>query len=1105
MKRKRKKLISTMLSVIMGIEIAVSAVPIQTVQAKEIEQVESVLEAEDHARVNMIEGSTALSELQEPKTAASGDGQVTSLPSKYSSIDLGYTSKVRNQAPYGNCWAHSAIACLEIAMIKDNLADTDTLELSIPHGIYYYFRPVVDPLGGTEDDYAGVTRDKTVTSMLQDGGFASYIGNSTLSWQGPVLAEDFMSYTELQGNYNYIESSAAMAKKEYAYGNKAAIVTEMILDQKPSREKMKKAIIEYGSVGINYDSNKSFYDEEHSSQYSPVYSVIDHAVTVVGWDDTYSKDNFKQKPLEDGAWLVRNSAGEYYGMDGYFWLSYEDKTMVTVIGLKTVASDTYDNNYQYYGIGNSKETIYGKQNQKLEAANVFEIKKEKELLKAVQIPIAYADMEYSIQIYKNPTEEDDPLSGDALLDTPLTGSKDWEGLYTVNLEQPVWLEQGDVIAVCVTLTPQHTYMSPGIEYESTKVSLPNRSLYRMGEEDWIDCADVGMGNFVIRAFTSDVKDGIAEEHVHNWSKELTYDSNGHWHECDGEGTCDAAFSCEERGYEKHYGGTATCNSRAVCEGCHQEYGIFSSQHKGDSVCEVCGESISYLDRLKTANPHYELTTITGETVSTASNEKPKLMILYGATCGPCVNTLTNLVSEKLTGVEICALDVNQSGKETIEGLKASLGNTPEVENIQFCYNPDVATEIRGVYTNAFKSIYPDVPISSLPLIAYIDKNDNLCYLSSGLQSFQQIQHNLTAYCGYEVIGLNVPNPSNAVFETVYGTEATLQAEGRPKVVVLYSAEGCKYSEKTLFNFSYNLPDGVDFVAIESWGRDKDKVLSFIEENASYDDRIQFSYEGFWLDTELSYLESAGIDTSQYMSPIVCYIDADNNLQYVSTGICTNGEMRLILERYCDFREPVVPTPTPEPTPEPTPAPEPPAEKNNPFVDVKKDMFFYDPVLWAVEQKITAGVTPTTFAPFAGCTRGEIVTFLYRAMNGEVSDSAECPFTDVSEDAFYYEAVLWAVENGITAGVTPTVFAPNSICTRAEIVSFLYRVAKENVEKDAENPFTDVKETDYYYEAVLWAVDESITAGLTPETFAPNKECTRGECVSFLYRLLGTAR
>lgn len=496
MKKMRKRLLSTMLSVLMGVESIAGAM---SVQAVEVDMVQRVFQEVEHEGLHAIDGNTMLTEQQEAKVAASVENQQDNLPSKYSSIELGYTPEVRSQAPYGNCWAHSAFACLEIAMIKDNLGSPDTLELSIPHGIYYYFRPVVDPLDGTADDYV-VTDDKTVTSMLQDGGFASYIGNSTLAWQGPVLAQDFLGYTELNEKYNFVEVSEALDTEEYAYGNKAAIVTEMAESRRPNIEEMKRAIVKYGSVGINYDSDINYYNTENSAQYCPIYSVVDHAVTVVGWDDTYSKNNFKQKPLDDGAWLVRNTGGESYGIDGYFWLSYDDKSMETVTGYRVVAADTYDNNYQYYGIRNSKEVIYGKQGKEIDAVNVFEIQKEKELLKAVQFSVAYNNLDYSVQIYKNPTEDGNPLSGKALLDTPITGAEEWNGIYTVDLDQPVWLEQGDRIAVCVTFSPQHTYTSPGVEYESTRTSLPDRSFYRI-EEEWIDCADVGMGNFIIRAFT----------------------------------------------------------------------------------------------------------------------------------------------------------------------------------------------------------------------------------------------------------------------------------------------------------------------------------------------------------------------------------------------------------------------------------------------------------------------------------------------------------------------------------------------------------------------------------------------------------------------------
>lgn len=173
---------------------------------------------------------------------------------------------------------------------------------------------------------------------------------------------------------------------------------------------------------------------------------------------------------------------------------------------------------------------------------------------------------------------------------------------------------------------------------------------------------------------------------------------------------------------------------------------------------------------------------------------------------------------------------------------------------------------------------------------------------------------------------------------------------------------------------------------------------------------------------------------------------------------------------------------------------------NPFTDVKQGKFYYDSVLWAVENGITAGITPTTFEPNSTCTRAQVVSFLWRAAGSPEPKTTTNPFTDVKEKAYYYKAVLWAVENGITAGVTPTTFAPNDNCTRGQIVAFLWRSQGSPKVKSA-NPFTDVKQKAYYFDAVIWAGEHGITAGVTPTTFEPNSPCTRGQIVSFLYRCL----
>lgn len=170
-----------------------------------------------------------------------------------------------------------------------------------------------------------------------------------------------------------------------------------------------------------------------------------------------------------------------------------------------------------------------------------------------------------------------------------------------------------------------------------------------------------------------------------------------------------------------------------------------------------------------------------------------------------------------------------------------------------------------------------------------------------------------------------------------------------------------------------------------------------------------------------------------------------------------------------------------------------------FVDVEKGRFYYVPVLWAVENGITKGMTETEFQPDGICTRGQVVTFLWRANGSPKPTSTNNPFVDVKEGAFYYNAVLWAVENGITSGMDPTHFAPNEPCTRGHVVTFLWRAMGKPAAKNQNNSFTDVKEGAFYYRAMLWAVEKSITVGMTQTTFEPNTACTRGQIVTFLYR------
>ena len=171
---------------------------------------------------------------------------------------------------------------------------------------------------------------------------------------------------------------------------------------------------------------------------------------------------------------------------------------------------------------------------------------------------------------------------------------------------------------------------------------------------------------------------------------------------------------------------------------------------------------------------------------------------------------------------------------------------------------------------------------------------------------------------------------------------------------------------------------------------------------------------------------------------------------------------------------------------------------NPFLDVDKKAYYYRPVLWAVRAGVTTGVNETHFAPDATCTRAQVVTFLWRAAGCPEPNAVHCPFEDVPENAYYRKAVLWAVEHQITTGVSPTRFAPNDPCTRAQVVTFLYRAAG-SPEWNAAVRFQDVPLDAYYFTCVSWAADMGITNGVDGEHFGPNRTCTRAQVVTFLYR------
>ena len=175
-----------------------------------------------------------------------------------------------------------------------------------------------------------------------------------------------------------------------------------------------------------------------------------------------------------------------------------------------------------------------------------------------------------------------------------------------------------------------------------------------------------------------------------------------------------------------------------------------------------------------------------------------------------------------------------------------------------------------------------------------------------------------------------------------------------------------------------------------------------------------------------------------------------------------------------------------------------------FEDVTNpERYYYEPVYWAYrhDPQITSGTDETHFSPHDPCTREQIMTFVWKAFGAPTPGTDENPFTDVKPTKYYYNAILWAVENGITSGMEPTLFGVGQPCTRAQVVTFLWNALGKPEPETTENPFGDVRQKDYFYKAVLWAVENGITTGTSETAFSPKDTCTRAQVVTFLYKAL----
>jgi len=461
-----------------------------------------------------------------PEEVAVGDDSIpavrasVTIPKSYDARDYGQVSSVKNQNLWGTCWSFAATATAEHQYKQINASEAD---LSESHLVEFFYNDNSYSYSGLEGDYTkpwgGSKEDLGGNGLFTTWGLARWAGVANEATHSSLKYS-----TAIDKGYIDIDDS-------YAFTDAMHLENAYWISGK-DRSNIKRAIMEYGGVGISYyhddwfDSTETegYYGE--TVYYNPYESSSNHEVIVVGWDDNFPRTAFAntydnwfckeyynlkyELPKNNGAWLIKNSWGEEYGDDGYFWISYEDKSIVsaTAFAYDFASADNFDNNYQYDGSsGIDYISTTG-------AAAVYTVGMDGmgtnyQTLDAVGVGFATTSNSYTVKIYKNLTDSQKPTSGTLI--TTQKGKSSFQGYYTIELDDPVALQKGETFAVVVELSKtgkifsDKTYLNGDWIYFDT-TEYPGQTFYKSGSS-WKDAANSGR-TMRIKAYTNDASNTI---------------------------------------------------------------------------------------------------------------------------------------------------------------------------------------------------------------------------------------------------------------------------------------------------------------------------------------------------------------------------------------------------------------------------------------------------------------------------------------------------------------------------------------------------------------------------------------------------------------------
>ena len=415
------------------------------------------------------------------------------LPSKYSMVDRGYLPAVRNQGSEGSCWAHAGMAMAESSMIKQGYASASSVDYSEKHLAWFAVGATAPQGDSLYGDFSGLGAPTAYSA----GGNMVDIMFTMMSWIG----------AEEESNVPYADFNSGV-DESYRYHSYAHLQNVNLYDEKDINS-IKEAIMRDGAVQISYYASSNYLTKnsgEYTAYYCPNGYTSNHSITVVGWDDNFSKSNFRTggTPNNDGAWLCRNSWGSTWGTSGYFYLSYNDATVGEFASLTMEPTTNYGSIYQYDG-GCLRQNGYIYSTSRVShtniggGANVFTADKNDEIT-AVSFYSAEAGWNYTINVYTGLTGST-PDTGTLAKSAVISGTQEYAGYHTVDLPVSVPVKAGEKFAVAVDL-----YDKNGKHYVITDRYSPSTGLsFYKFYNTWSDCTTKYKSNVRIKAYTKAVK------------------------------------------------------------------------------------------------------------------------------------------------------------------------------------------------------------------------------------------------------------------------------------------------------------------------------------------------------------------------------------------------------------------------------------------------------------------------------------------------------------------------------------------------------------------------------------------------------------------------